>query len=568
MTASGVVRSRIRPGVYYDSVVLMRLQRSLAALPEVIEAGVVMATPANLEILTAGSLLPEEARTARPDDLLIAVRAVTGEAADAALDQADALMRERQSTSSESYRPRSLGAAFRQLPEARWVMISVPGRWAGNLAEQALLAGRNVFLYSDNVSLVAEAELKRLAAARGLLVLGPDCGTAIIGGTGIGFANRVRRGAIGLVGASGTGLQAVSSRIHALGAGISHALGTGGRDLRAEIGGATALQAIDLLRRDESTRVLVLLSKPPAPSVASRVLAAARATGKPVVVHFLGHPRPGRRIGDLHFATTLGEAAELAVELTGEVARRAAPRQVEAAGGWLRGLFSGGTLGHEALLGLESALGPIDSNLHHGERSAVDGGHRLLDLGDDEFTVGRPHPMIDLTLLRERLRAAAAEPGVGLVLLDVVLGHGAHTDPAAELAPEIEQARAAAARRGASLETVVILVGTDEDPQDLARQRAGLRAAGATVVESVGEAVAHASERLAPRHGWPSVAVPLTALQGPLAVINAGLESFHDSLVAQGAAALQMDWRPPAGGDETMAALLARMRPRREMESA
>jgi FdrA protein len=539
-----ITRCAVRAGSYHDSIVLMRLQRSLAGLPGVIDAGVIMATPGNREQLASGGFeIGAETIEIGPDDLLIAVQAESEAAAAEALARVDALLAVRGTTGpvgeEGEYRPRSLASALRQLPEARWVLISVPGRYAADVAEEALEQDRNVFLYSDNVPVSREVALKRRAREKGLLVLGPDCGTAWIGGVGLGFANRVRGGGIGLVGASGTGLQAIVSRIHALESGISRAIGTGGRDLHAEVGGITAAQGLDLLRRDPETKVIVLIAKPPDPEVAGRLLALARDTGKPVVVHFLGAPLPGRRLCNLHFAATLSEAAELAVELevrVEEPAERGKPLQ-----GSLRGLFSGGTLAYEAEIGLSAFLSR--------------GQLTILDLGADEFTVGRLHPMIDQDLRLRRLRQEAADPGVGVILLDVVLGEGAHADPAGELAPEIARARA-----GRNLEVAVVVIGTDADPQGLDNQIATLEAAGARVFRTVSDAVEwiflHAAGPFEPG-GAP---VPLEAVREPLAAINIGLESFQESLRSQGATALQMDWRPPAGGDERLAGILARMK--------
>ncbi|MCB9155415.1 MAG: hypothetical protein H6649_15330, partial [Caldilineae bacterium] len=297
-----VSKHEIRRGVYYDSVVLMQLQRALAALPDVEDAAVVMATPANRDVL-ASTGFDVTAIDAKPEDLLIVVKASSGQAAESALAQVDALLTRRQSDAGSDYRPRSLRAAASALPDANWVLISVPGRYAAGVAREALDLGKHVFLYSDNVSLADEIKLKQQARDRGLLVMGPDCGTAIVNGVGLGFANRVRRGKVGIVAASGTGLQAVSSGIHELGGGISQALGTGGRDLKADVGGITALQGLDLLARDPQTAVIVLISKPPAANVATTLLSAARSSGKPVVVNFIGYPPPARRLDNLHFAT-------------------------------------------------------------------------------------------------------------------------------------------------------------------------------------------------------------------------------------------------------------------------
>lgn len=567
MSGGPVVRCAVRPGAYYDSIVLMQLQRALAALPDVLDAGVVMATSANLELLAASGLAPDPETAAGPHDLLIAVKAESETAAGEALARVDALLQVRRSGGEEEFRPRSLASALKIAPEAGWVLISVPGRHAARVAHEALDHDRNVFLYSDNVPLADEVALKSKARDRGLLVMGPDCGTAVIDGIGLGFANRVRRGSIGLIGASGTGLQAAMSRIHALGAGISQAIGTGGRDLSRDVGGITALQALDLLARDPETSVLVLIYKPPAPEVALRLLSRARTIGKPVVVQFLGAPLPGRQLGNLHFAASLSEAAEMAVRLLPGSAvilpafddkSKWAGKDAGAPRGFLRGLFSGGTLAYEALLALSAVLYPIDSNLSEERESS--GGHVILDLGADEFTVGRLHPMIDPDLRLRRLRQEAADPGVSLILLDVVLGEGAHADPAGELAPVISRAIEEAQENGRDLDVAVVVIGTDEDPQGFGLQIETLQRAGAWVCREVGDLVDYAVRRLPPdSEEMECQPVPLATVQGPVAAINVGLESFHDSLTVQGASSVQVEWRPPAGGNEKLASILERM---------
>src|SRR6185436_16572595 len=293
--------------------------RGLLGLPGVVDAGVVMATQANRDLLAANNLLPESITT-NPDDLLIVVKADDDSSAADAIGKVDELLaRRKPSGVSQDFRPRSLNGAVKQLPEANWVLISVPGRYAAGVAREALELGKHVFLYSDNVSLEDEIALKKTAREKGLLVMGPDCGTAIINGIGLGFANRVRRGSIGLVGASGTGLQAVTTHIHNLGGGISHAIGTGGRDLKSEVGAITAHQALDLLARDSETKVIAIISKPPSPDVATSLISAAQSTRKPVIVYFIGYPPPARKIGNVFFAISLSEAAELAVNHNGEL---------------------------------------------------------------------------------------------------------------------------------------------------------------------------------------------------------------------------------------------------------
>jgi len=584
------VKVEIRPGAYYDSVVLMQLQRALASLPGVVDVGVVMGTDANKELLVQSNLFPPEAQAAKADDLLIVVRATDEAAADAALAQVDELLARRRTAVEQAYRPKSLESAAQMLPDARWVLISVPGRYAADVARQALQLGKHVFLYSDNVPLEEEVALKQTAAEKGLLVMGPDCGTAIVNGVGLGFANRVRRGPIGVVAAAGTGLQAVTARVHQLGGGITHALGTGGRDLSDAVGAVTARQGLDLLRRDPETQVIVLVSKPPSSRVVTNLLAVARAAGKPVVVDFIGYAPSARRVDNLHFVTTLDEAAELAVGLATEDSgqRSAVGGQPSAVGRrrsaishepsaishpfapgqrYLRGLFSGGTLAYEALLILREYLAPLYANIslegvQRLENPMLSQAHTVVDLGEDVFTVGRLHPMLDNELRIRRLHQEAADPEVAVILLDVVLGYGAHPDPASELAPAIAEARARAEAAGRHLEVVAVVVGTDEDPQGLEAQVRQLQAAGAHVETRNAAAARYAAQSLI--SNTQSLIsdlhpVDLAALQQPLAAINIGLESFAESLTAQGAPVIHVDWRPPAGGNERLMEILRRL---------
>lgn len=556
-----VTKWNIRAGAYYDSVVLMQLQRGLLGLPGIVDAGVVMATQANRDLLAANNLLPDSI-TANPDDLLIVIKADDDTSATDAIGKVDELLARRKSSSvSQDFRPRSLSGAVKQIPEANWVLISVPGRYAAGVAREALELGKHVFLYSDNVSLEDEIALKKTAREKGLLVMGPDCGTAIINGVGLGFANRVRRGSIGVVGASGTGTQAVTAQIHNLGGGISHAIGTGGRDLRSEVGAITAHQALDLLARDPETEVIVLISKPPSSDVATKLISAARSMGKPVVIDFIGYPPPARKLGNLQFATGLSETAEIAVHQL-SVSHLQLSVDDKSIGGYLRGLFSGGTLAYETMLGLQATLSPLYSNAPITDNQLLKDplhseAHTIIDLGDEFFMVGRLHPMIDNDLRIRRLRQEAADLEVRLILLDVVLGEGSHPDPASELAPVIKEIRE---KRSGELEVVAILIGTEDDPQNLQSQIERLIEAGAVVFRSVTEAINHVSVQLSRQVMNEFPPVDLERITQPLAAINVGLESFYDSLVSQGAQAVHVEWRPPAGGNEKLAALLQKMK--------
>jgi FdrA protein len=577
---------QIRRGAYYDSVVLMQLQRALSALPGIQDAGVVMATPANLELLSANGFALADIVTT-PDDLLIMVRAESDAVATKALDQIDALLARKRALSVDAdYQHKSLAAAAQAMPTANWVLVSVPGRFAAQVAHEALDLGKHVFLYSNNVSLADEVALKQSARAKGLLVMGPDCGTAIINGIGLGFANRVRHvgvddaTGIGIVGASGTGLQAVTSEIHRLGGSITHAIGTGGRDLKAEVGGITALQALDMLAHDPATAVIAFISKPPSPEVAARLLDATRTIAKPVIIHFIGYPAPAQQLDNLYFAHNLRETAALAIRIKSqESSTKSQASRIEnqdlassSLDSWflalgllfVRGLFSGGTLAYESLLALQVVLTPIYSNSPiRPEQALPDArhsvGHCIIDMGEDEFTQGRLHPMMDYDLRLRRIRQEAADPNVGLILLDVVLGEGSHPDPASELAPVIAEVKA----KRPTLEVVIIMIGTDNDAQGQQSQIARLSDAGARVFHSVDAAVgfvAHAYPSHFKNEYLPIALSSLTASPNGLTAINVGLSSFYESLRTQGASVAHVDWRPPAAGNERLAGILARMK--------
>lgn len=563
-----VVKWNVRAGAYYDSVVLMQLQRGLLELNGVLDAGVVMATPANRDLLSTNNLLPESV-SANPDDLLIVVKADDDTSAENAIGQVDELLARRKSSNSPNsldFRPRGLSAAVKQLPEANWVLISVPGRYAAGVAREALELNKHVFLYSDNVPLEDEISLKKTAREKGLLVMGPDCGTAIINGIGLGFANRVRRGSIGVVGASGTGTQAVTAQIHNLGSGISHAIGTGGRDLKSDVGAITAHQALDLLARDPDTKVIALISKPPSPDVATQLISAALFTNKPVVIYFIGYPPPARQIGNLHFAISLSEAAEIAV---GELENSRIDNPPILHNGFVRGLFSGGTLAYETMLGLQASLSPLFSNSPITNSQNLDDPlrskfHTIIDLGDEFFMVGRLHPMIDNDLRIRRMKQEAADSEVGMILFDVVLGEGSHLDPTGELAAVIKEIGEKRIGELGELEFVAIVIGTDEDPQNLQSQISQLQEAGVVVFRTATEAIEYISLKFNKNRSNQFIQVDLEQLKQPLAGINVGLESFYESLTSQGAHAVHVEWKPPAGGNEKLAALLAKMKSKKE----
>ena len=511
------VHSRVFRNSYRDSVELMQIAAEIESLAGIDRAGLLMATPANREVLAAAGLMSEEAAAAGPNDLVVAISASDESAATQALERAAARLSgpgtegPSETTHTDA---RTIAEGVAELGTANIALISTPGTYATAEALKALKRGLNVFLFSDNVPVEDEIELKSMARARGLLVMGPDCGTAILDGVPLGFANAVRRGTIGLIGASGTGLQQVSCLIDRSGAGISQAIGVGGRDLDERVGGAMMLAALERLAADPDTDLIVLISKPPSASVANLVLAAARAVGKPVIVNFLGgDPTAVTAAGSIPAATfeaaaTIASAMALGrpVPTNGGLPGAAledgpgpladddplnAVREARARLGdaqWrIRGLYSGGSLAGEAKLVLRAALGADATKRHE-----------IVDLGDDEYTVGRPHPMIDPRLRNEHLAAAAADPSTAVILLDVVLGYGSNADPAGALASAIGAARADAAAEGRRFAVVASVCGTSGDPQDLGAQEARLAQAGVILAPSNARAAWLAARIVAP----------------------------------------------------------------------
>lgn len=507
----------VKKNAYFDSVTLMAISKKISDLEGVDKVAVMMATENNKEILKNGGLLAETGQQATPGDLLIAFCCKDEFLVPKIVEQVEKALTvsvQAAGNGEGSCRPvRTLAAALGKMPDANLAIISVPGEYAAREALKALDNGLNVFLFSDNVAIADELMLKQKARDKSLLMMGPDCGTAYLNGVALGFANAAATGDIGIVAASGTGLQEVVCLISKNGGGISQAIGTGGRDLKAEIGGLTMLQGIELLAADKQTRVLVLISKPPAAEVEKKIMAALVQVKKPVITCFLGGERYTDKNVHIHFAQTLEETANMAFALSqgGNMARSLNEECLELkeiAGfetdkfneqqKYVRGLFSGGTLCYETLLIFQRLGGEAYSNVALKPEFKLSGslkskGHNFIDLGDDEFTRGRPHPMIDPTLRTERLLAECADPSTAVILLDVVLGYGSHIDPAGELVNVINDAKEKAARENRHLCFIASVCGTHGDPQDYNGQVSKLEKAGVVVMSSNAEAARLAS---------------------------------------------------------------------------
>ncbi|SFF01026.1 FdrA family protein [Blastococcus tunisiensis] len=479
----------LRSGVYADSVKLMQVSRDVAAADGVTAVLVAMATPLNLELAANMGLSPDEPTS--PEQLLIAVRAEDDAALAGALAAVDAALaaRERSAGSAQAIPQRTIGAGLGELEGSALAIVSVPGQYAVAEAADAIAAGRSVLVFSDGVPVEHEVALKRAAHDAGVLVMGPDCGTAIVSGVALGFANVVRPGPVGLVAASGTGAQQISCLLDMAGVGVSHVLGVGGRDLKEEVGGLATLDALAALDADEATERVLLVSKPPAASVAAAVEEFAGGLSVPVRSAVLSPETP-----DLTAAVE-GLLADMGHDVP-VWPSRPGPAESAVPGAVLKGLYSGGTLADETMLLAAPALGDIRSNtplepeLDLGTDLSASG-HVVIDFGDDALTVGRAHPMIDPTLRLEALDALARSGEPAVLLMDVVLGYGADPDPAGALVPALT-----AAREQAALPVVIALIGTEGDPQGWSRQADALAAAGAAVFSSNAAATRYALDLL------------------------------------------------------------------------
>lgn len=514
----------IRTNQYYDSVFLMGISKRISDVEGVRQNAVLMGSDTNKGLLSSIGIQDAKVDAAEPNDLIVGIVAEDEQVVQEVLGKLDEYLMGGVPVSATS-NPHSLEEGLAQKPTANLAVISVPGEYAAREAHKALEAGLNVFLFSDNIATEDEFELKQFAAEKHLLVMGPDCGTAIIGGVGIGFANVVRRGPIGAIGVAGTGLQELTSQVHNTGSGISHAIGTGGHDLSDEIGGLTTFAALEALEADSQTRVIAIVSKPPSPQTLARLIERFKSCTKPIIGCFLGTQLDAKSYeGIFRYTATIDEAVQLALEVVGEkslgkdvsltaqeleeIARERAswhPRQK-----YLRGVLAGGTFCYQSQQILRDAGMTVHSNApleskHKLMDSDCSREHTIVDMGADEYTVGRPHPMIDGMLRKQRILTEAQDPETAILLLDFILGYNASMEPVAELLDAIREAKQAVEYRGGRLTVVASICGTDGDPQILDLQSNLLKDAGVFVFQSNAKATAFCCELLKRARGQNAI---------------------------------------------------------------
>lgn len=511
-----IVKNIVQANTYFDSVTLMVLSSNLNSIDGVIEAAIMMGTEHNKELMKSSGILPDEvAENISGNDLVIGIKAHTKKSIDEAIQSLNNELshNNKLNSKSDSSSIKSIDAAIKRNDNLNFAVISLPGRFAGAEAKKCLLNNVNVLLFSDNIAIEEENQLKTLAIEKNLFMMGPDCGTAIINGISLGFANVVQRGDIGLIAASGTGLQELTVIIDKLGGGISQAIGTGGRDVSKGVNGKMMLFALDALAHDPKTNVIGIVSKPPAPEVLEAILKKIKSISKPVVVCFLGADTAVVEGTDIIAEETIEEAAKWLVILSkGEVSQdlhlyskleinKLVMNETKKLKGqqYVRGLFTGGTLAYEAMLILNKEHKSIYSNIALNKEFTlknveVSKENTIIDMGDDYFTDGMPHPMIEPKLRNERIKKEASDPTTAIILLDCVLGYGSHKDPAGELAKAVLEARTYQCQR--HITYIASVCGTENDPQVLSDQIMKLENADILVLSTNAQAAQLASRML------------------------------------------------------------------------
>ncbi|MGE8206635.1 acyl-CoA synthetase FdrA [Heyndrickxia sp. NPDC080065] len=582
-----MLQTIIKENSYQDSVNLMLLTNKISTMDGVNKVQIMMGTPANKDIFKTAGLYTEELEKAAANDMCIVVDTDSEDTVKVLLEEVDNYLNNQAISSSKQdfATVNTLNKAIKELPNANLAIISTPGQYAAEEAEKAIDNDMHVLIFSDNVTIEDERRIKEKAHEKGLLVMGPDCGTAMVSGVPLAFANVVKQGKIGVVGASGTGIQEVTKEIDRLGGGVSHAIGTGGRDLSEKIGAITMLDAIKGLAAHKQTEIITLISKPPAKEVRDEVVQLLQSVSKPVVAIFLGE-EPHDHEGNIYYANTLEETAAIAVDLAKGNAVKPnyyttnievpavdlKPEQIT-----IKGLYSGGTLGYEAATLISRGLGLGKSDHHEDGYLLKANGFEVADLGDDIYTQGKPHPMIDPDTRIQFFQKAAQDESTAIILFDVVLGYGSHEDMAGALIPGIKKIQDNAKANGKNIYFVATVCGTEIDPQDIQEQAAKLEEAGVILRDSNNQAirtalamldmqieekdkkVVPAKESVEKVEVTVSEAIEQFLTEKPR-VINVGLKKFTESITANGGKVVQYDWRPAAGGNERLRKVLSVLR--------
>lgn len=582
----------INKNSYQDSINLMLLTNEINTLKDVTKCSIMMGTEANKDIFKNSGLLTEKVLSAAPSDMVIVVDTENEDVIKEVLTETDKFLNDLvvKKKKNNVENATTLEAALEEMPDANLALFSIPGEYASDEIEKALDKGLNVFSFSDNIPLEDEVRLKKKAKEKGLLLMGPDCGTGIISSIPIAFTNVIRPGNIGIVGASGTGIQEVTTIIHRLGGGVVHAIGTGGRDLNQDVNGITMRDAIVALENHDPTDVIVVISKPPSKKVRNEIVELLHSVTKPVVAIFLGE-KPDHHEGDVYLAHTLEETARIAVDLANN--RDIKPNYQEninyevitplAKEKTVKGLYSGGTLAAEAGMLISEAL-ELGGLIKKEGYILNANGYEVIDLGDDMYTQGKPHPMIDPEVRIAKIKEYAKDENTGVILLDCVLGYGSHPSMAGALSNVIKESVQVAKENGRELYFVATVCGTEQDPQSYEESVKILKECGVLVQDSNAKAVRLAlklkgielveadkyiAESNVCKKPLPEVSENLMELlNSKPRIVNIGLSSFTESIVEYGGKTVQYDWKPVAGGNKKLIKILNKLSKIEEIEKS
>ena len=555
-----MIKTIIKKDLYKDSVSLMLLNNKINDHDAVNIASIMMASPANKEMFESNGLLTDEVKNASANDVAIVLDLKDDSKLDEIINIIDESLSQNQSDSTDAKKSiDTLEDAFNEMKDANLAIISIAGSYVYSVANKCLDKNLNLMIFSDNVDIEEERKLKQKAKEKNLLVMGPDCGTSIINGIPLAFANTVKKGKIGIVGASGTGIQEVISVLDQNGYGISQAIGTGGRDLHSEIGAISFIQAFDMLMEDDQTEVVIALSKPPAKEVKENLENYFLKSKKPIAAIFLGE-EPKDHYENLYWADTLDEVATLAIDLLEKKKPENKTDRFEVIDkkGSIKGLFCGGTLASESANLIQRALNITYKKSDDGYLLNKDG-FQVIDLGDDKYTKGKPHPMIDPNARIPFIKKAIEDNDTKVVLMDVVLGYGSHDNPASTITDVIKE------NSNKDVEFVITLCGTKGDYQNIDSQKQLLEEAGAKVFRTNREAVEYALSRVGYKIEYKEKKILKNEIEKEnpkasnndlftkrLKVINIGLKSFKENIDNFDCDSIQYDFRPIAGGDKVL----------------
>jgi len=470
---------------FRDSVQMMQFSQQLKDEQGVIDAAIVMGTDLNKNTLKKMGLLTEDGISATENDTLITINCQDENSLNNAVQKAEQLLTSDITKSKNEFN--DLSSALDAFDNANMASLSIPGQFVKEMATELIRKQLHLFVFSDHVPLEDEILLKNLALENNVLFMGPEAGTSILNGTVFGFGNRIRSGSVGIIGASGTGIQESSTMIDLFGEGISHAIGVGGRDLRNDIGGMMTMKTMEVFEDDPNTKAVLLVSKPVGDDVRNKIINKINNFSKKnYVLCLIGDNENREDSAKIKFSKSIQISVlkilkyvnDDAYKKIKDVVRKQVDDSIKLAKSlssdlnndqrFVRGFFAGGTLCYESKIILEQMIGKVYSNLSSDDEYSIKGNaaskeNTLIDFGEEEFTSARPHPIIDPLLRKNRILEDADDPNVGVIIIDIICGINAAKNTMAFHAETIKKAIENAKEKGRRLSVFAYICGTEKD---------------------------------------------------------------------------------------------------------